>query len=113
MNQEKYNAAMDKLRDELAQSTSGRYVQVVGEYLTSYLREPPDAADKILAKGLTIKGSLAAMRDEAAKHKEGQVAILDDKTAFGIVLKYFRIKDEGDGGTTSDPFDLDALLEVM
>lgn len=135
INQDNYNAAIDKIRDEMAKKGSGRYVQVVGEYLTDYLQAHPDAAGAILAAGKTIKGSLDAMRQEAQKHREGNVAVLDDATAFGIVLGYFGIKGKATAaaGTSSvsaealppspkgkavetaapapvDPFDLDALM---
>lgn len=137
INQDNYNAAIDKIRDEMAKKASGRYVQVVGEYLTAHLQHNPDAADAILADGKTIAGSLDAMKKEAQKHREGNVAVLDDATAFGIVLGYFGIKGkataaagtscdpasraafpEGEGGEPPapepvDPFDLDALMGVI
>lgn len=137
INQDNYNAAIDKIRDEMAKKASGRYVQVVGEYLTAHLQQNPDAADAILADGKTIAGSLDAMKKEAQKHREGNVAVLDDAAAFGVVLGYFGIKDAATAaaGTTSvsaealppspkgkavetaapapDPFDLDALMGVL
>lgn len=89
-----YATAMDKLRDEMAKNSGRRYVQVVGEFLTGYLMEHPEAEAAILDKGKSIAGSLTAMRKEAEKVKEGNVAVLDDQTAFGIVLGYFGIKGD-------------------
>lgn len=120
-----FDRAIDKIRDEMAKD-GGRYAQVVGDYLTGYLRGHPAAAGKILEKGKTIAGSLEAMREEASKVKQGSVAVLDDETAFGIVLAYFGIKGTGNreqgtgmaGGATpplqSDDgaLDLDALLTL-
>lgn len=117
---EKFDRAIDRLRDEMAKNRQ-KYVQVVGEYLTEHLQGHPEAAGAILEKGKTIAGSLAAMRAEAKKGAEGGVGILDDETAFGIVLEYFGIHDSPaqppDGEikppqtpAESDPFDLDALL---
>ena len=83
-----YASAMDKLRDEMAKS-QGKYVQVVGEYMTDYLRQHPEAEAAILTEGKTIAGSLKAMEAEARKVKQGNVAVLDDRTAFGIVLQYY------------------------
>lgn len=102
---EDFNRAIDKIRDEMAKKGSGRYVQVVGEYLTDYLQAHPEAAGAILAEGKTIKGSLDAMRQEAQKHREGNVAVLDDAAAFSVVLKYFGIKGEATAaaGTSSAP----------
>lgn len=123
-----YDKAVDKLRDEMAASKS-RYIQVVGDYLTGYLRGHPAAAGAILAKDKTIAGSLAAMRKEAEKVKDGGVAVLDDETAFGIVLAYYGIKGEatetssvtgkagdtfpiGEGIKGDADLDLDALLAL-
>ena len=132
-----YASAMDKLRDEMAKS-QGKYVQVVGEYMTAYLLQHPEAEAAILSEGKTIAGSLKAMEAEARKVKQGNVAVLDDQTAFGIVLQYYGLnagdvlktgenvlktgenvtaeeKAFGETGKAAahDLFDLDALLGVM
>ena len=90
-----YASAMDKLRDEMAKDADN-YVQVVGEYLTDYLLQHPEAEEAMLDKAKSIKGSLDAVRKEAQKVKQGNVAILDDKTVFGIVLGYFGLKSDPD-----------------
>lgn len=95
-----YASAMDKLRDEMAKN-GGRYVQVVGEYMTAYLLQHPEAEVAILSEGKTIAGSLKVMEDEARKVKTGNVAVLDDQTAFGIVLQYYGIEEEQ--GTGNSP----------
>lgn len=101
-----YTTAMDKIRDEMAKSKDN-YTQVVGEYLTDYLLAHPEAEAALLAKGKSIAGSLDAVRKEAKKVKTGNMAILDDRTVFGIVLGYFGIKSEQDvpaeAGTSFDP----------
>lgn len=130
-----YANGMDKLRDEMAKDNSC-YVRVVGEYLTNYLLDHPEAEAAILAEGKTIKGSLDAMRKEASKQKSGSVAVLDDETGFRIVREYFGLKSEPDvtkkaddvpktegnvikqpvdvpTEAKSDPFDLDVLMGVM
>ena len=89
-----YASAMDKLRDEMAKS-QGKYVQVVGEYMTAYLLAHPEAEAAILTEGKTIAGSLKVMEAEARKVKTGNVAVLDDQTAFGIVLQYYGLKGTG------------------
>ena len=92
---EEYASAMDKLRDEMAKSKD-KYVQVVGEYLTDYLLAYPEAEAKLLDSGKSIKGSLETVRGEAQKVRQGNVAVLDDRTVFGIVLGYFGLKSEAD-----------------
>lgn len=86
-----YTNAMDKIRDEMAR-TKSRYVQVIGEFLTDYLLKHPEAEAAILAEGKTINGSLRDLENYARQHKEGSVAVVDDRTAFGVVLEYFGIK---------------------
>lgn len=90
-----YASAMDKIRDEMAKSKDN-YVQVVGEYLTGYLLDHPEAEAALMEKGKSISGSLKVVREEASKVKQGNMAIMDDRTVFGIVLGYFGIKSEAD-----------------
>ena len=92
---EEYASAMDKIRDEMAKSKD-KYVQVVGEYLTDYLLAHPEAEAALLEKSKNIKGSLETVRKEAEKVKQGNMAILDDRTVFGIVLGYFGIESGPD-----------------
>ena len=132
-----YASAMDKLRDEMATDHS-RYVTVVGEYLTNYLLEHPEAEAALLNSAKTIHGSLKQLEAEARK-QGGKVGIIADAEAFGMVLEYFGISEAtgnrqqgtGETGTVKvsnadistlhsphstlkepDPFDLDALLGV-
>lgn len=114
---DEYNRAVDRIRDEMAGSKSA-YVRVVGEYLTEYLGTHPEAAGAILAEGVTIKGSLEAVKAEARKHSEGGVGVVDDETAFGIVREYYGIRPAPAARTAAKPqapaedpdLDLDSLL---
>lgn len=109
-----YERAVDKIRDEMAKD-GGRYVQVVGEFLTEYLRTHPGAAAAILKEDKTVKGSLGAMRDAARREQSGGVGILDDETAFRIVLGYYGIQADRPEPQAEDPaaddLSLDALLD--
>lgn len=131
-----YASAVDKIRDEMAKG-KGRYVQVVGEYLTDYLLGHTEAEAAILDSKKSIAGSLEEMKKEARKEAVNGCGVLDDQTAFGIVLKYFGIKGEATEGTSSgtadaaqsvpknrtesaqtsakepDLFDLDALMSAL
>ena len=95
-----YASAMDKLRDEMAKDSS-EYVRVVGEYLTNYLLEHPEAEAALLNSAKTIHGSLKQIEDEARKHKQGNVGIVSDVRAFGLVLEYFGIVKGATGKTSS------------
>jgi len=106
-----FTNAIDMLRDEMATSTT-RYVQVVGEFMTDYLLEHPEDQDTVLNSGKNIKGSVEQMKTEAAKHKEFNVAVLDDETAFGIVLKYFGLKDKRGKRGSRDGGGVDAAAAV-
>ena len=63
-NQDNYNAAMDKLRDELATAKGGQ-IALLGEGLTAMLQRHPEWAGNILEKGRTIIGALDAVRQNA------------------------------------------------
>lgn len=137
-----FERAIDKIRDEMANSKQG-YVQAVGEALTEYLQGHPEAEEKLLAKGKTIAGAVKAVEDEARKNKTGNVGVVDPAKGFEIIMGYFGIdakvsvsigeaaaagtsSDPAEGGATfpkgegtgkppmeADPFDLDALLGVL
>ena len=86
-----YASAMDKLRDEM-ETDHSRYVTVVGEYLTNYLLEHPEAEAALLNSAKTIHGSLKQLEAEARK-QGGKVGIIADAEAFGMVLEYFGISE--------------------
>lgn len=89
-----YANAVDKLRDEMVRKDSGAYVQRVGEFLTNYLLEHPEAEAAILAKDKSIAGSLQEMKKEARKHMDHGVGVFSDEEGFAFVLKYFGIDGE-------------------
>jgi hypothetical protein len=86
--------AIQKLQAEMDKEKNNSYVQVVGGFLLQHLNEHPDCADKIMAGGKSIAGSLTEMRTEAEKKKVGNSAVLTDQEGFSIVLKYFGIDDQ-------------------
>lgn len=57
-----------------------------------HLEANPSAAEKIIVKEKSIKGSIAEMRKEAEKQKVGNVAVLSDAEGFAAVLKYYGIE---------------------
>ena len=131
-----YNAAMDKLRDEMALSKD-QALGAIGEIMTALLQAAPEWAGAILAKGKTLLGAYAALEEYARKNRGGKNCVyVPPDTAQEVICGYYGIKVEGEtGGTTGgpteattspapaghpplkgraeepDPFDLDALLE--
>ena len=83
--------AVKKLTEEIEKSRGNAYIECVGAFMIGHINFNPHDAEKIMAEGKTIQGSLAAMREEAQKKKTGNCAVLTDQEGFGIVLKYFGI----------------------
>ncbi|MDR7867787.1 MAG: hypothetical protein RIN56_13315 [Sporomusaceae bacterium] len=98
--------AIEKIRDEMV-AKNDTYVQVVGDMLLHHLTANPAAAEKVMASGKTIAGSLSAMRSAAEKKKSGNCAVLTDAEGFAVVLEYFGIS-----GTASIPSPVPAALLI-
>ena len=133
MENKDYQAAIDKLRDEMAAAKLPA-VGAVGEIMTALLQAAPDWAGAILAKGKTLAGAYAALEKYARDNRNGKdwVSVPPD-TAQMLICRYYGIKMDERGETTSsdlaalghlplkgkagaapepDPFDLDALMGV-
>lgn len=79
-----YERAMDKIRDEMAKSKGA--VGMVGEIVTLYLQNEPANAEKILAKGKTLKGAYSAMRDYA---REKRIECMTPDEAAERIAAYY------------------------
>lgn len=86
------NNAISKIQTEINQSANTPYAQVIGGMLLQHLEANPGSAERILAKGKTIKDSLNEMQKEARKKQVGNCAVLTDAEGFAVVLKYFGIE---------------------
>lgn len=82
-----YASAMDKIRDEMANSKSEQ-IQLLGEGLTAMLQLHPELEDKILEKGKTLNGALGAVR----AHATGGCS--DPVRTTKSLCEYFGIKCE-------------------
>lgn len=102
-----YNKAIDKIRDEMAANANDGYIAAVGEYLTEYIRGHKDEADKVMADGKTIKGSLAAASEEARKKQRGNVAVLSYEEVYKLVREYYGFCDNRAKNANICGFDLD------
>lgn len=114
-----YNAAMDKIRDEMANKASNPGVQEVGRYITDRLQREPGIARELNAEGKTLEGAYNAIYAYASKHRTGNFAFVPPDVAFALIDDYFGISViDGNRGYVN-PFsqegdvnlDLDALLE--
>lgn len=133
-----YNAAMDKLRDEMALSKD-QALGAIGEIMTALLQAAPEWAGAILTKGKTLLGAYGALEEYARKNRGGKNCVyVPPETAQEVICGYYGIRMEGDVLKTEpdvfktepdvlktepdvlkaehkapepDPFDLDALLE--
>lgn len=85
--------AENKIREEMNNSKKSHYVQVVGEMLLGYLKNNPNASEKILPEDKSIEKSLDEMRKVAETKKQGNYAVLSDQEGFNVVLKYFGLGD--------------------
>lgn len=83
--------AMAKLQAELRVDGVHPYVSAIGNFLMDHIKDNPSAAEKIMAEGKTIVGSMKEMRKEAEKVKVDNCAVLTGEQGFEIVLKYFDI----------------------
>ncbi len=102
-----FDKAIEKIRDEMVAKTSDNYIQAVGDMLLHHLTANPAAADKIMANGKTIAGSLSAMQAAARKKASGNCAVLTDAEGFAVVLEYFGIK-----GAASTPSPVPAVSSM-
>ncbi|MGE7942800.1 hypothetical protein ACQKNB_12000 [Lysinibacillus xylanilyticus] len=84
--------AMAKLQAELRVERVHPYVSAIGNFLMDLLKDNPSSAEKIMAEGKTIIGSMKAMRKVAEKQKIDNCAVLTPEQGFKAVLDYFDIK---------------------
>ena len=126
-----FDKAMDSIRDEMAANARDSAVQMIGNVVATLLQSHPELADKLSAKGKSLKKAMEAMRAEAQKNKSGNWGCVDGMTGMKIVLKHYGIEGiterelfdalaetfAGDDAHTPAPerdeFDIDALLEEV
>ena len=87
-----YEAAVDKLRDEIAKETGQTNAAMVGEILHGLLRLRPELAEKILADDKTIAGAADAMKAEVKKRTHGRDGGMHIFEGMRIVLGYYGIE---------------------
>lgn len=100
--------AMDKIRDEMAESNRPE-LQAAGSCITKLLRRFPMIAGAILADGKTLKGYYEAMRDKAKKE---HLTMIDGEEFAAAYFEFDPVlmDDAQRAQSTAKAFDLDALL---
>ena len=86
--------AIEKIRDEMDKNPKHPYIQVIGQFLLQHIEAHPEAAEKMLAEGKSIKGSLTEMKKEAQKNQVDGCGVLTDEQGFAIVLGYYGVGDK-------------------
>ena len=84
-----FEAAIDKIRDEMAANPKDGAIDIIGNFLCELLRLNPEHAQLMLDEKKSIKGAMGEMEKEAAKNKSGSWGCVDFYTGIKIVLKYF------------------------
>lgn len=82
------NQAIEKIKAEMEENKNP-YTEIIGNYAIQHIQTNPQAAEAIVNEEKTLAGSLEAMRKEALKVKQGNVAILTDEQGFKIISNYF------------------------
>ena len=72
------NQAIEKIKAEMEENKNP-YTEIIGNYVIQQIQVNPQVAT----------GSLEAMRKEASKVKQGNVAVLTDEQGFKIIRDYF------------------------
>lgn len=122
-----YDRAMDKIRDEMAE-TKSEAIRALGEMMTMILQARPDLAEHILEEKKTIAGAYNAMYEVAKGEKKSGCCCIAPNRAIRIAMEYYgeKITDAEAlnimmGGTSAkvqekkrepeaNSLDLDALL---
>lgn len=98
------NRAMDKLRDEMAAKHNDPNLCALGEYMTGLLQRMPEAADRILENGKSLKGAWGALEAYARKlPRSGNCVAVRDEDAYRVCREYFGIGDAEEFEKAAEP----------
>lgn len=98
-----YDAAMDKLRDEMAKQHKNGGLCALGEYMTGLLQARPEAADCILGKK-SLSGAWDALVAYAKKlPRSGSCVAVRDEDAYRVCREYYGIGDAEECEKAAEP----------
>lgn len=86
-----FNAAMDRIRDELAKNKRDS-VNTLGEIMTQLLQRFPEIAGELLNKGKSLAGCWDAMEKYAKDHKTGNCYAMPPDVAENIIVEYYGLR---------------------
>ena len=104
---ERYNAAMDKVRDEMAERGEGP--AGVGEIVTDLLPQMPALAEAVLKEGKTLSDCYKTLEKYAREHKRGSCYYMPPGEAMRLICEYYGVEagavtvPTGDGPHPSQP----------
>ena len=85
----KLDEALAKVQDETNKNLKSNYFTNVSEFIIDTLHAAPDYADKILAPGKSVQGSLDFMKSKARKAMSGGCAVISDAEGYKAVCEYY------------------------
>ncbi|WP_110925914.1 Cas9 inhibitor AcrIIA9 family protein [Bacillus massiliglaciei] len=86
--------SIEKLKNEMSKNEKDNYIQTIGEFLITQIKENSKAAGIILSSDKTIKKSLDFMKSEAQKKAVDGFAMFTPEEGFSLVMRYFGIKTQ-------------------
>jgi len=105
--------AIEKIRDEMAANADHGYIQHVGGYVTTHLRNHPEDAEAVLAEEKTLKGSYKVMQKFAKEHADHGCYAMPPEEGYKIVGEYFGFgnTESKSAGVCGINLGLDTLLD--
>lgn len=82
------NQVIEKIKAEMEENKNP-HTEIIGNYVIQQIQVNPQVAEAVINKEKSLTGSLEAMRKEASKVKQGNVAVLTDEQGFKIIRDYF------------------------
>ena len=87
---ERFNAAMDKVRDEMAERGEGP--AGVGEIVTDLLPQMPALVEAVLKEGKTLSDCYKTLEKYAREHKRGCCYYMPPGEAMRLICEYYGVE---------------------
>lgn len=98
------NSAITKIQAEMDANKDNSYIQLMGKFFLDYLKDHPEAAEKLASPEKTITNSLKEMEKVARSKKgSGNMAMLTYQEGFDVVFRYFGITGQAPAAPVINP----------